>query len=153
MKILALKILSCSIIQCTTAFGVVWRKTNFFFTVGPANTSPIITFQPSGFGRNTVGQRQDVICSIFVPPDVDPDTVEFGWLNEDDIITNDSRVTIIESPNDSANNSSNVSISVITTVIRFDPLFEDDEGIYSCYLIVNESEISTSIQLEDFRSM
>ena len=107
--------------------------------------SPSILLQPSGFDQNTVGQRQDVICSISLPPGVDPDTIELGWLNEDDIITNDSRVTIVRS-------STNFSTSVITTTLQFDPLFEDDEGTYSCYLSTNESEISTSIQLQNFRS-
>ena len=79
---------------------------------------------------------------------MDPDTVELGWLNEDDIITNDSRVTVIESSNDSSNSTT----SVITTVISFDPLFEDDVGTYSCYYIVNGSEISISIQLQNFIS-
>ena len=104
--------------------------------------------QPSGFDQNTVGQRQDVICSISVPPGIDP---ELGWLNEGDIITDDSRVTIVESSNDSAGNSS--YFIIITSIIQFDPLIEDDEGAYSCYSIVNETEISTSIQLQNFRSM
>ena len=93
-----------------------------------------------------------MICSVSVPPDVDPDTVELGWLNEEDIVTYDSRVTIINSLNNSMNNSFNFSTSVITAVIRFDPLFEDDEGDYSCYLIVNESETFVSIQLQNFTS-
>ena len=104
--------------------------------------------QPSGVDQNTVGQRQDVICSISISPDVDPDTIELGWLNEDDIITDDSRVTIIESPD----NSSNINTSVITATIQFDPLFEDDESTYICYAVINESETTTSIQLQNFRS-
>ena len=108
--------------------------------------SPEIFLQPSGPDQNTVGQRQDVICSISVPPDVDPDTIELGWLNEDDIITDDSRVTIIESMHDSVNN-------IITTIIQFDPLYEEDEGIYTCYSIVNESESFMSIQLQNFKSV
>ena len=108
-------------------------------------SSPSIILQPSGTDQNTVGQRQDVICSISVPPDVDPDTIELGWLNEDDIITDDSRVTVIESMHVSANN-------IITTVIQFNPLYEDDEGTYSCYSIINEVETFTSIQLQAFRS-
>ena len=107
--------------------------------------SPNIIIQPSGPDQNTVGQRQDLICTISVPPDVDPNTVELGWLNEDDIITDDSRVTIIESMHDSVNN-------VITTVIHFDPLYEDDEGTYSCYSTINEVQKFTSIQLQNFRS-
>ena len=103
--------------------------------------------QPSGVDQNTVGQRQDVICSISVPPDVDPDTIELGWLNEDDIITDDNRVTVIDI--EPVNSSSNISN---TTIIRFAPLYEDDEGNYTCYSIVNESEFFTSIQLQNFRS-
>ena len=104
-----------------------------------------ISFQPSGFYQNTVGYRQDVICSISVPPNVDPSTTELGWLNEDDIITDDSRVTI-DTSSDYYNNSS------IATVIQFDPLFEYDEGEYICYAIINGSFIYEFINLENFRS-
>ena len=93
-----------------------------------------------------------MICSVSVPPDVDPDSIELGWLNEDDIVTNDNRVTITKSLNNSVNRSSNLTTSVITTVIQFDPLFEDDEGTYFCYLIVNESETFVFIHLQNFKS-
>ena len=73
---------------------------------------------------------------------MDADTVELGWRNEEDIITGDSRVTI----------TSNFSINAITAVIRFDPLFEDDEGIYTCYSVVQGLIKSTSIQLQNFRT-
>ena len=89
-----------------------------------------------------------MICSITVPADVDPDTIELGWLNEDDIITDDSRVTITKSQND----SSNFNTSLITTTIQFDPLFEDDEGAYTCYSVVNESIKFSSINLQNFIS-
>ena len=120
--------------------------------LGQADETLSISLQPSGSDQNTVGQRQDVICSISVPPDIDPDDIELGWLNEEDIITDDGRVTITESPDDLSNDSSNFSTSVVTTVLRFDPLYEDDEGTYTCIAIINESEISASIQLQNFRS-
>ena len=100
-----------------------------------------ISLQPSGIGQNTVGQRQDVICSISVPHDVDPDTIELGWLNEDDIITNDSRVTI-DTSSDYYNNSS------LVTIIQFDPLIEDDQGEYICFAILNGSFIIESMILQ-----
>ena len=118
--------------------------------LGQTDESPHISLQPSGFDQNTVGQRQDLICSISVPPDLDTDTVELGWLNEDDIITDDSRVTITESPDDLSNDSSNFSTSVIATVLRFDPLYEDDEGTYTCFAIIYESETFASKQLQNF---
>ena len=103
-----------------------------------------ISLQPSGFGQS-VGERQDVICSIYVPPDVNPDTIEFGWINEDDIITNDSRVTIVRSSNDSFNGST------LVTTIRFDSLFEEDDDQYICYAIINGSfiyEFTDPLRLE-----
>lgn len=114
--------------------------------------SPTITLQPNGFNQNVVGQIQDVICSISVTSDVDPDTAEIAWFNEEDIVTMDGRVTIVESTNDTANFSSNFNTSVISTVIRFDPLFEDDGGTYACYSTVNETVKFESIQLQNFRS-
>ena len=113
--------------------------------------SPNIFLQPSGFGQNTVGQRQDLICSISIPSGVDPDAIEIAWFNEDDIVTSDGRITIVESTNDSANFS--VNTSIISTIIQFDPLFENDEGTYACYSIVNESVEFETIQLQSFRSM
>ena len=104
-----------------------------------------ITLQPSGLDQNTVGQRQDVICSISVPPDVDPDTIELGWLNEDDIITNDSRVTIVTS-------SDYFNGSTLVTTIQFDPLTEEDEDEYICYAIINGSFVSESISLQNITS-
>jgi len=108
--------------------------------------SPNIFLRPSGFDQNTVGQRQDVICSIIVPSDVDPDSIELNWRNEENIVTNDSRVTIIDTTND----LTNFSTSIITTIIQFDPLFEDDVGNYSCYSKMNESVRFVSIQLQNF---
>ena len=104
-----------------------------------------IFLHPSGFDQNTVGYRQNVICSLSVPPDVDPDTIELQWLNEDDIITDDSRVTI-DISSDYFNDSSLVSI------IQFDPLIEEDEGEYICYAVINESFVFDYTNLQNFRS-
>ena len=102
-----------------------------------------ISLQPSGLYQNTVGNKQDIICSLSVPPDVDPDTVEFGWLFEDDIITDDSRVTT-ETSYDYYNDRS------LVTIIQFDPLFEGDEGEYICYAVINSSFIIERINLQKF---
>ena len=104
-----------------------------------------ISLQPSGFYQNTVGYRQDVICSLPIPPGVDPDAIELGWINKDDIITDDGRVTI-DTSSDYYNDSSLVSI------IQFDPLFQDDEGEYICYAVINGSFTFESINLQNFTS-
>ena len=97
-----------------------------------------ITLQPSGFDQNIVGQRQNVICSVSIPSDVDPHTVKLGWLNEDDIITNDSRVTIDTS-------SDHFNDSTLVTTIQFDPLTVEDENEYICYAKINGLFVFKSI--------
>ena len=104
-----------------------------------------IFLNPSGLDQNTVGYRQNLICSVSVPPDVDPDTIELRWLNEDDIITDDSRVTI-DTSSDYFNDSTLVSI------IQFDPLIEEDEGEYICYAVINESFVFEYTYLQNFKS-
>ena len=121
----------------------------FFFYVG--QLSPTILLQPNGFSQNTVGQIQDVICSISVTSDADLDSVELAWFNKEDIVTMDGRVRIIDSANDLANFSSD-NTSVITTIIQFNPLFQNDEGNYACYSVVNGSVKFESIQLQNFKS-
>ena len=96
-----------------------------------------IFLQPSIFGKNSVGQLQNVVCSISLPPEVDPNTVELGWLYEEDI-TDDNRVTIVTLRNYSDD-------STIVTIIQFNPLAEEDEGEYICYAIINGSFMYESI--------
>ena len=100
-----------------------------------------ITIQSSGFGQNTVGTQQDVICSLSTLPNVDPKTITLGWVNAEDIATKDNRVTI---ENDFFNDSTPV------TIIHFDPLVKEDEGEYICYTIINGSFIFNSIDLQNF---
>ena len=106
-----------------------------------------ISLQPSGFGYNTLQQRQDVICSVILPFDVDPDTIQLAWINEQDIITGDGRITVGESSDNFES-----SATTLATTIQFDPLIESDEGEYTCYAAINGSFIFESIQLQDFRS-
>ena len=98
-----------------------------------------ISIQNYGCNQNIIGQRKEVICSIFIPPNMDSNTIELGWLNEEDIITDDSRVTI-----DIVSDYSN------STVIMFNPLMEEDEGEYLCYAIINGSFVFDSIDLQNF---
>jgi len=91
-----------------------------------------------------------VICSIVVNSEVDPDDVEFGWINEEEIITDDSRVTIDTLPTNAS--SGNFNDSTLSTSIQFDPLTKEDEGQYICYAIINGSFIFELISLQNFIS-
>ena len=113
-----------------------------FFQLG---TFLSISLQSSGINQNTVGYRQDVVCLISVPPDVDPETIELGWFNENNIITDDSRVTI-DTSSDYHNDST------LVTIIQFDALIEKDKGEYICYSIINGSLIFQSTDLQNLIS-
>ena len=82
---------------------------------------------------------------------MDPDSIGLAWFNEENIVTNDSRVTIIDSTSDLANLSSNFTTNIISSIIQFDPLFEDDVGNYSCFSKLNGSVQFVSIQLQNFK--
>ena len=104
-----------------------------------------ISLQPSGFGHNTVGQQQDIICSVSVPSSVDFNATEFGWLYEERIITDDSRVTINTS-------SSYFNDSTLISIIQFKPLIEEDVDEYICYAVINGSFVVESIYLGNIKS-
>ena len=97
-----------------------------------------------GPDENFIGRRQYIICSISIPPAVDPDTIELGWLNEEDIITYDRRVTIYES-RDYFDNT-------LITIVQFDWLTEQDEGEYICYAVINGSYLFDAVNLQNFSS-
>ena len=85
-----------------------------------------------------------MVCSISTfTNNVDFGTIEFGWINEEHIVTDDSRVTIVK-----LNNDSN-----LVTIIQFQFLSEDDEGKYICYTIQNDSLLYESTYLQHFTSM
>ena len=83
-----------------------------------------------------------MICSISLPP---LDTIELGWLYEDDIITDDSRVTIDAS-------SYYFNGSTLVKAIHFNRLIEKDQDEYACYAIINGSFIFEFLNLQNFIS-
>ena len=101
-----------------------------------------ISLQPSGDGKPTVGQNQEIVCLISVPPNLDPDTVEFGWLNEEGIIANNSRAILYTSNNN----------NTLVIILQFDALIEKDEGEYICYAVMNGSLTYETIDFHEFTS-
>ena len=90
---------------------------------------------------------QDITCSVTITSTIDPDSVELTWINADSIITADNRVTII------TNITENPSSFTYTTKIQFAYLMEGDEGNYTCNVEVDNMMESSSITLDNFRSM
>ena len=108
---------------------------------------PRISFQPNGFLQGIVGEMQDIICSVTLTSEVDPESVELIWENASNIITSDNRVTIT-----STNITDNPFSFTYTTAIQFAYLMEGDEGSYTCRIVVDEMMESHSAILHNLRS-
>ena len=91
---------------------------------------------------------QDLICSVTITSAVDPDVVQLTWLDSENIVTPDNRVTLIPT-----NITSNAFSFAYTTVLQFAYLIEGDEGNYTCDLVADEMFESQTVRLQNFRSM
>ena len=90
---------------------------------------------------------QVIICSVTITSAVDPDSVELTWTNAYSIITADNRVTII------TNITESPSSFTYTTIIQFAYLMEGDDRNYTCNVEVDDMMESSSITLDNLRSM
>jgi len=118
---------------------------NVMFFVVP---SPGISLQPSGYFSSTIGQMQDLVCSVTITSAIDPDSVQLTWLNSDSIVTTDNRVTVIPTTV-----TSNTFSFTYTTVLQFSYLIEGDEGNYTCDLVTDDMYETESVLLQNLRSM
>ena len=108
--------------------------------------APRISLQPSGFLQGFVGEMQDIICSVTITSEIDPDLVKLTWTLDDSFITTDNRITII------TNITENPSSFTYTTIIQFTYLMEGDEGNYTCNVEADDMVESLSTIIENLRS-
>ena len=101
---------------------------------------PTITISPSGPIQGAmVGSPQDIQCIVSTVSGVELSSVMISWMGpEGESITNDSRVTI--SPTTSSGNN-------YTSSLQFTYLIEGDEGMYTCNVMILETNTSQFIQL------
>ena len=87
-----------------------------------------------------VGDSQDIRCTVKVDFDgVELNSVKFNWLGPEEIpISYDSRVTV--SPTNSSDNT-------FVSILQFSYLMEKDDGIYTCYVMILNTNRSNSIEL------
>ena len=86
-----------------------------------------------------VGSPQDIQCIVNTVSGVELSSVMISWMGAGgDSITNDSRVTI--SPTTSSGNN-------YTSSLQFTYLMEGDEGMYTCNVMITESNDSVSVEL------
>ena len=78
-----------------------------------------------------VGSPQDIQCIVSTVSGAELSSVMISWMGpRGESITNDSRVTI--SPTTSSGNE-------YTSSVQFTYLMEGDEGLYTCYVMILET--------------
>ena len=88
-----------------------------------------------------VGSPQDIQCIVSTVSGVELSSVMISWMGpEGKSITNDSRVTI--SPTTSSGSN-------YTSSLQFTYLMEGDEGIYTCNVMILETENLASLKLNN----
>ena len=86
-----------------------------------------------------VGSAQVIICKATTVRGVALDSVRIRWLGPRGYpVTTNCRVTI--SPTTSSGNT-------FTSTLHFDYLVEDDEGMYTCNVMILEASGSSSVDL------
>ena len=92
-----------------------------------------------------VGSPQDIQCIVSTVSGVELSSVMISWMGPGgESITNDSRVTI--SPTTSSGNN-------YTSSLQFTYLMEGDEGMYTCNVMILETNASYHIDLYNFTGM
>ena len=106
---------------------------------------PILTILPSTHIQGAmVGSPQDIKCIVSTVSGVELSSVMISWMGPGGgSITNDSRVTI------SATTSSDNNY---TSSLQFTYLMEGDEGMYTCNVMILETNISDHFELSSFIS-
>ena len=114
----------------------------FYLHINFPVPTPAISVTPSGPIQGAmVGSPQDIQCTVGTVNGVEPHLVLISWMGPGgDTITNDSRVTI--SPTSGSGNN-------YTSSLQFMYLMEGDEGIYTCSVVILETNASQYIQLQN----
>ena len=91
-----------------------------------------------------VGSPHDIQCIVSTVSGVELSSVMISWMGpEGESITNDSRVTI--SPTTSSSNN-------YTSSLQFIYLMEGDEGMYTCNVVILETNTSDALRIKNLLS-
>ena len=135
--------------QCCTYIIIVYYSTSElslllykYFLIVPI---PTIIMSPSGPIQGAmVGSPQDIQCILSTVSGVELNSVMISWMGPGgESITNDSRVTI--SPTTSSGNN-------YTSSLQFTYLMEGDEGMYTCNVMILETNASNFVDLSKLMS-
>ena len=91
-----------------------------------------------------MGSPQVINCTVSTVSGVESSSVTISWMGpRGDPITSDNRVTI--SPTTSSGNN-------YTSSLQFTYLMEGDEGKYTCNVMILETSVSQSVELQSLTS-
>ena len=91
-----------------------------------------------------VGSPKDIQCIVSTVSGVELNSVMISWMGPGgESITNDSRVTI--SPTTSSGNN-------YTSSLQFIYLMEGDEGMYTCNVMILETNTSDALRIKNLLS-
>ena len=86
-----------------------------------------------------MGSPQVINCTVSTVSGVESSSVIISWMGPGGSITSSSRVTI--SPTTSSGNT-------YTSSLQFTYLMEGDEGLYTCNVMILETNKSQSVELQ-----
>ena len=110
----------------------------YSFTVPDPTTTIIMMPYNLTFGA-MVGSPQDIQCIVSTVSGVESSSVMISWMGPGgESITNDSRVTI----NPTTSNGNNY-----TSSLQFTYLMEGDEGMYTCNVMILETNWSNTKEM------
>ena len=106
---------------------------------------PTVTISPSGPIQGAmVGSPQDIQCIVSTVSGVELSSIVISWIGpEGESVTNDSTVTI--SPTTSSGNN-------YTSNLQFTYLMEGDEGVYTCSVMILETNASDFTTIDNLTS-
>ena len=112
---------------------------NLYLHINFSVPTPTVTITP--FGPAMVGSPQDVECTVRTVSGVESHLILISWMRPGgETIRNDSRVTI--SPTSGSGNN-------YTSSLQFMYLMEGDEGIYTCNVMILETNTSEYVHLQN----
>ena len=92
------------------------------------------------YSQQLIGEPLDLVCLIAISSTAQSSSVNLTW----NFTSNDDRVTVIPTTI-----TTDDSIGIIyTTVIQFAYLMEEDEGYYTCSVMIHENSAESTFNLE-----
>ena len=110
----------------------------------PTVPRPMITVSPDvSIQGAMVGSPRIINCTVNTTDGVESSSVMISWMGPGGAIitTNDSDRVTVRSVTDDGNN-------VYSSSLRFDYLMEGDEGNYTCNVMILDTSVSQSVELQ-----